>query len=180
MIKKLLLFAAFIAVGFMAYSYRATILNHLTIISQPLQSAITQIQTAWGNIPEPYKGIANLSVIGGVPTALMMFFAWTKNRAMQKLQQTRQQASQQITGLNTQMQALMDERDTKIGQLEAELEAAKSNTSLQTSLSEAQNLVTQKQQEIHDLQLRFQGEIKALQQEIDRLRVKVHEVTVVK
>lgn len=183
MIKKLLLFAVFIVVGFTAYTYKDTILASLQstgVAIQPsidgLQSRFSQIQTAWTNIPETFRGI----ILLGIPTVFATFFAWTKTRAMTKLQETQQQASQQISGLNTQIQSVTSERDLKVEKLQAEVEAAKNTTGLQTSLGEAQSLVTQKQQEISDLKLFYGGQIQTFQDEIKRLEDKLAQKVFVK
>lgn len=141
MIKKLLLFVVFIAVGFMAYSYRGTILNSfngLSGVTQPiittLQSAFNRVQTAWSTIPSTIQGI----VLLGIPTAFATFFAWTKSRAMQQLQQTQLEAKAQLTQLggeaieqNQQIETLENQaieyeeqvtsQITELGELKAEL-----------------------------------------------------------
>lgn len=148
--KLLLLFIIFFTVGFGVYYYRTPILNSLNPITQPLQSAITQIQTAWANIPEPYKGYANLGVVGGIPAALMMFFAWTKTRAMQKLEETKQWATQQVTDFNTRIQSVTDERNTKIQELEAQLTNT-SNPQLESWVTTLQQTIQDKDKEIEKL-----------------------------
>lgn len=177
-IKYLLLFAPFVAIGFLAYSYRATILSSLSGGIQPIiatvQPTVTQIQTAWSNLPEVVRGV----VLLGIPTAFATFFAWTKSRAMQKLQQTQLQAAQQVSGLNTQMQSLMDERDTTIRNLEQQITSLKESNSdpLRQSLAESQALVTSYKQQID----KQQAIINDLHRQIEQMKLKVHETVVVK
>lgn len=175
--KTFLLIVVMVAVGFMLYQNRAV----FTPLADRLQQLISQTQQAWNNIPDPYKGYANMAVVGGVPTALMTFFAWTKTRAMQKLQQTQQQAQKQIASLHAQMQGVAAERDEVIADLQRQLEEARqSNPELLSALNEAQSLVSQKQTEIERLKLQYEAQVRALQNEIERLKLKVYKVEVIK
>lgn len=180
MIKKVAVFILFAVIGGVAYiflsPYVASAIPQFTPLITPVQSTLTRIQTTWATIPSTIQAIITLAI----PTAAALFFAWTKSRAMDKLQQTQQQAATQIGSLNTQMQTVEQERDTKIGELETQLAAAQDTTGLQASLTESQTLVGQKQTEIHDLQVRFQGQIDALHEQIEREKLKVHETVVVK
>lgn len=133
----LLTFGAFFMVGFIGYSYKNTILaslGSLNVITQPLQSAFTQIQNAWGNIPEPWRGYLNLSVIGGVPAALMMFFAWTKTRAMNKLQQIKNQA-QSLVSEKIAVEQESQQKDATIMDLTQRLETAEQQNQSFTGLT---------------------------------------------
>lgn len=90
MIKKLLFVALAFAAG-VALGLYVPVTNLLTI-PQPLQSAFTRIQTVWTSLPDIVKTIT----ITGIPTLFVMFFAWTKSRAMQKLDQVKRQVTDQL------------------------------------------------------------------------------------
>lgn len=167
MIKKLLLVLFALGAGAALYMYMNNV--PVSVVATPIQRGFTRIQSV---VPKE-----RLSLLFGVGSlALTGFFAWTKNRAMQKIEQTKQLASQQLGGLNKQVAA----RDAEITALKSQLETAKDTTGLQSSLAEAQNLVTQKQEEIKLLRARYQGQIDALHEQIAREKLKVHKVTVVK
>jgi len=91
LLKKLLLVALIgVGVGIVAYRFFGAI----PFVST-LKPIVTPIYNTWMRIPEAVRNI----VMMGIPTAFGLFFMWTKNRAMQKLQQTQVEASQSLTQL---------------------------------------------------------------------------------
>ena len=88
LLKKLLLVTLIgVGAGILVYRYVGAI-----PLFETLKPIFTPIYNAWGSIPEAIRGI----LIAGIPTAFMVFFAWSKNRAMQKLQQTQMEATQRL------------------------------------------------------------------------------------
>jgi hypothetical protein len=57
------------------------------------------IINGWNSLPSSVRSVVML----GIPTLAATFFAWTKSRAMTKLQQTEQQAATQATQLTGQL-----------------------------------------------------------------------------
>lgn len=98
--KLLLIILVGVGVGVLAYFYFGPI-----PVAGLLQSAFTKVQVAWTKIPTTIQGL----IVGGVPTLLMLFFAWSKNRAMQKLQQTQQEATQRLGQLQGEKLSLEGE-----------------------------------------------------------------------
>jgi len=97
--------------------------------------------------------------------------AWTKGLAMQKLQQTEQQASQKINQLQGE----------KGGELEQQVKQSttqgiegiiKARDAAIQSRDEAQTLVSQTQQQMRDMQNRHLGEISSLQARLDKYEPK--------
>ena len=71
-----------------------------------------------------------------IPTGFATFFMWTKSRAMQKLQQTQQQATQKIGEVQNKLLTVSTEKEslTRVNQsLEQQLT---SSTTLQTKITE--------------------------------------------
>jgi hypothetical protein len=88
MLKKLLLVSVVgVVVGVFAYRF----IGSLPIVST-LQPILTPIYNMWTSIPTPIKSLLTL----GIPALVTLFFAWSKNRAMQKLEQTQFEASQRV------------------------------------------------------------------------------------
>ena len=102
-LKSVLIILGASAIGFGIYQNLDTIIRTaqqgLSPIANALAPFISNVQNTWATIPEAYKGI----LIAGVPTAFTLFFAWSKSRAMQKLQQTQLEAKQKIAGVNEQL-----------------------------------------------------------------------------
>lgn len=94
MIKKLLLVVgALIAGTLIGLQFAGVSISDVTsAVTSRMQPLINRVQTVWLSMPESTRGIMML----GIPTAFAMFFAWTKTRAMQKLQQTQQQAAERF------------------------------------------------------------------------------------
>ena len=81
---------------------------------------VTPLYTAWMKIP----GALQTLIVGAIPTALMFFFAWTKSRAMQKLEETKQQASQttqQMEGMKEGAQQTTGAIVDKVSELKDQL-----------------------------------------------------------
>ena len=110
-----------------------------------VQPTITQIQTTWNSIPPQIKGIITLAI----PSMFALFFAWSKNRAMQKLEQTKQEANQTITQLasenleaKTEAKKYQDQFETLKGSL-TEDKTADFLSQLTTKDKKIQHLETQ-------------------------------------
>lgn len=109
------------------------------------QSLFTQIQGAWANLPD----LAKTVIVTGIPAAIVTFMAWTKSRAMQKLQQVQQEATLQIGQMEGEkFEALQNnlsvqQRNVQLEQQIAGLQQANRNA---TALQEA-NTNLQKQVE---------------------------------
>lgn len=100
----------------------------------------------WNTIPAALRGVITLAI----PTGFALFFAWTKTRAMSKLQEVKSQAASQITqiqGEKTELQqqlsvsskaGLEDLIQTKDAALLSRDEAQKLLTSAQTQLQQQQ------------------------------------------
>ena len=148
MIKKVLLVTVCLIAGviFGLYLEGVSITTMLSGVPEPLQSAVSQVQVAWASIPQSLQGIT----LAAVPTAFMMFFAWSKTRAMQKLEQVKQTAT------------------TQLGELQG------ANAEAQTEISSYQTALTAKQNEIKSLQAQLANTSKegyaTLQQNYTRLQ----------
>ena len=76
----------------------------------------------------------------GIPTAFAMFFAWTKTRAMQKLQQTQQQAAEQFNQLRGETVEQQKGFTQQIGTYQTQLSTQQQQIqSLQSQLANAPN-----------------------------------------
>ena len=132
-----------IALGTGFITMYAGILPHLLTKIAPLttflRQGLTQIYTAWTSLPQTVQSI----ILAGIPTLFAIFFAWTKTRAMQKAQQTQQQAIQ----LSGEKQAYLDQVTT-LQQEKAQLTQQLEANPLSSSLMEAQQLVAQQRQTI--------------------------------
>lgn len=71
----------------------------LSPIANAINPTLRQVVASWNNLPEVYRGL----MIAGIPTLFTLFFAWSKSRAMQKLQQTQLETQQKISGMNDQL-----------------------------------------------------------------------------
>jgi len=144
MIKKVLLVALVgVAIGILVYFFIGT-------ISIPnLQNIFTQAEATWSGLPSIVKVLITLipSVIFG---AVTVFMAWTKNLAMKKAEQTEQLASQQLT----QTRGEYDEKLAVLTQENKNLrEGADAGvTELSTKLTEANTIITQKEDYIKRLE----------------------------
>ena len=156
---------------------RATAVTNLT-------SLYNTAVSVWTGIPDPIKGIITL----GIPSACAIFFAWTKTRAMQKLNETQSTANQQIRQLQGEKLELQNQVHafTKTGETYTKT-AAGEITDLATELKATQDLVTQKNSELSQAVARYEvltktnirleedlrfayAKIKKLQEELDRLK----------
>jgi hypothetical protein len=153
-------------IGFFTFLYMN---NWIPAWLNGVQQLLTLIYTAWISIPQTLRELI-MGLTTTISTVLASFFAWTKIRAMGKLQETKIQASQQITqleGEKGELEAQVKQSTTKgIEGLIKERDAA-----LQ-SRDEAQTLITQTQQQMRDMQNRHQGEIASLQARLDKYEPK--------
>ena len=108
----------------------------------------TPVINAWTNLPGAVKNVIML----GIPTLVTLFFAWTKSRAMTKLQQTEQQAATQktqLTGELSQAQTSAVSALQENAQLKEELSVYKAGDS---AVAEFKELMLQKEVKIESLQ----------------------------
>ena len=99
------------------------------------------IFNAWANLPSSVKNVIML----GIPTLVTLFFAWTKSRAMTKLQQTEQQAATQatqLTGELTQAQATAGSTLQENMNLKSQLAVYEKDGSAVTALKEINSGLT--------------------------------------
>jgi len=80
MIKEILVVALFLVAGVAVglYMQGISITSLFTTGPEPLQSIVSQVRTLWTSIPTGLQGIT----LTAIPTAFMLFFAWSKSRAM--------------------------------------------------------------------------------------------------
>ena len=175
MFKKLLFATILIGTvaGVIAYRYFGAI--PLVNILQPI---FTPIYNVWVSIPKAIQGL----IIGGVPTLFMVFFAWSKNRAMQKLQQTQQEATQrlgQLQGEKLELQSQVTGYEQTYGKtVTGEIK------SLATELRDTQNALAaktaeiqswqNKQQEWFSMRSRFEDERNYLSRRIAELEAQLN------
>jgi len=144
MLKKLLLVTAIgVGIGILIYSYYGTVSLPTT-----LQNIFTQAEAAWSRLPSILKAIIPVT-IGAIPTILMIFFAWSKNRAMQLTEQTKLQASQQLTQTkgeyDEKIEALNKENETLRGQM------GTGATELTTKINQQDTIITKQRKQIESL-----------------------------
>ncbi len=162
MIKQVLIIVVVAVVaGLIVYQYVGAL-----PLTETLQPVWTRLQETWANIPGTVKSIITLAV----PSAFAMFFMWTKTRAMQKLQETQQQASQQINQLQGEKQMLQQQVGQSASKGIEDLIQAR-DMAFQ-SRDEAQALVTKLQREMELMQNRHLGEVASLKQLIEEYKPK--------
>lgn len=151
MLKHLLLFVIVAVASFAVTLYFINppvlqyVIGHLANLTKPLQQVGERIPSQW-------HGIITMAV----PTAFAVFFAWTKMRAMTKLQQVQQQASMQIDQVQGEKQVLEQQlADTTAGGVEQLIRQRDS----------AQSLVTNLQGQVSQLK----GQIQGVEAERDKL-----------
>lgn len=160
----LLVVVACFAVGFGIY----TVIDpqaraNATVTLQPVW---TWIQSTWASIPDVIKGAITL----GIPSFFAVFFAWTKNRAMQKLQETKQEATQQVTQLTGKVEGTKEATQAYSGSLTGEIKE------LATKLESTKTTLEAKKQEITTLQKDVQNGLDVrhrLEEEIRHYNTKV-------
>jgi len=174
--KTLLLFLSMVALGFTVASYflyKEATLNFVATFKQLAISKLQPVFNTWNSLPKAYQGI----IIAGIPTLFTIFFAWTKSRAMKKLQQTQLEAGsqyKQLTGEIGEAKQQLGTLQSQKAELQEQVKAyADGNQAIKTltgNLEEATNLVTQKQRQIDSLQktiAELTGQITGLQKGID-------------
>lgn len=157
--------------GFVAYFFLFTP-GTFTQLTTKITSQIQPLLNTWNSIPGNLQQI----IIAGIPTAFMFFFAWTKTRAMAKLDEVKQQAAQQITQLQGEKREAQQQLATSATQGFQNL-IDERNAAI-TSRDEAQSLVTQLQQKLNTLEQSHLAEVARLQNQIAELKLK--EVQIVK
>lgn len=88
---------AMAAIAFtLAFIVVSAYMGSLPLVTQKLGEGAAQAKTAfspvinaWNTLPGSVKSVIML----GIPTLITLFFAWTKNRAMLKLQETKAEAA---------------------------------------------------------------------------------------
>ena len=176
-VKTLLVFAVLASVGFaVTYFLKGAIDTAI----QPFQPAIDQaktsvtttissIQTTWASIPNEVKGVVALAI----PSAFAVFFAWTKTRAMNKLQQTQLDARQQFTRMSGQANEaqaqikLLDQQKTSLQQ-QIGTQSNLGFEEVMKSRDEAQQMVSVKTRELENAR----STIDELKQLIEELKLK--------
>jgi len=168
MFKHLLAVIAASVVGFLGfYAYTgqlSQLTQTITRMAQPLvntfQPIITQIQHTWTNIPDSIRGI----ILLGIPSSFAMFFAWTKTRAMQKLQQTQLEANQQITQITGEALETKQVLETKVQTLENQVTNMPQQYTQQYTqkISDLTSKVTQLEQEKEKLQSEYNLAVRTL------------------
>lgn len=146
--KHILILVVFFVVGFSVFYYKEALINMTQPIVNMLKSGFTRVQAAWATIPNTIRGIIQI----GIPSTFAMFFAWTKIRAMDKLQQTKLEATQQITqreGELTEAKTLINQQKDQITTLQGQ--AGEGVNSLTTKLGEAQTTITSQEEQIKRL-----------------------------
>ena len=156
-LKTVALVAVTFIVVFLAVS---AYFGSLPAIAEKAQGAATQAKTLfapvinmWTNLPSTVKNVIML----GIPTLVTLFFAWTKNRAMTKLQQTEQQAAAQATQLSGELSEAQTSAVSALQEnvkLKEELDAFKNkDTTITRLLAEKEEQVTT----IKDLQIEVES-----------------------
>jgi len=188
MIKTIITFTLFLVIGVACVYAFYTFLSPSTGFAIPQLTPITtKIRTFTQQLPTHVTNLTNyatanigliLTTAGGVGTIITLFYETIykrlKARSTQAVDTAKFEASQKVSHYKSENIAL------KESLVKAQLESVQDPTGLQASLKESETLVIQKQTEIHDLQLRYQGQIDALHAQIEKQKLKVHETVVVK
>jgi len=154
MIKKVLLFLLMLVAGaaLSLYIQGVSIPNLITSGIQPLQPTFSQVQTAWTNLPDTVK----LVTTTGIPAAFVTFFAWTKTRAMQKLEQVKKEATLQLGQLEGEKLEVNEAKAKVEGNLDAYktrvTEQTAQITQLETEKTKLNETITQQNSTIQRLQ----------------------------
>jgi len=105
------------------------------------------VTDAFARIPEPIQKILQVISIPSIISGI--FFAWTKLKAMQKLNETKLEASEKITQIEGESQTKISELEGQITTLQGQ--AGEGVAALSTKLSEAQTTITSKEKQIQQL-----------------------------
>jgi len=133
---------------------------------QELTTKAQSIINTWNAIPQAFQGI----ILAGIPTAFMMFFAWTKTRAMQQLQQTQQQATSTISQLTGEAIETQSQLDTLKSQVTSQTETIKSleqqlaNSPTQQALLEWKTAYDKLQNDYNVMERTYQNALQELKQ----------------
>lgn len=130
----------------------------------------------WASLPSPLQKLV-LALPTLISTAFMTFFAWTKLRAMQKLQQVEQQANADITQLSgekqtveTQAQVVQEENQTLKDKLKLYENFYETHRSMEQKISTVEQTLPV---EIRNLETRVQGDISTLNNKIKSLAAEI-------
>lgn len=173
MIKKLLLILLAFVAGILSglYMLGVPIINTFTAMIQGFtQSIQAMVQSLLKNIGQnPIPTLTGIG-IGAAPIILIASKAYTavKTRLSAKVQQVTDQKNLVQLEANNKITELQG----KIDVLEGQATSLKQPNELQSALDEAQGLVTQQSQQIHDMQQRHLGEISSLQARLDKYEPK--------
>lgn len=166
------LFIICVAAGGLAYCVITGV--PLALIASNVQTRLSPVLNTWNTLPPAVQGI----LIAGVPTLFMVFFAWTKTRAMQQLKTTQVQAGEQIQQLSgkayeaeEQVGIISKQRDS----LQQKYDTLAASNDDVTALS---GKLTQSKENLDRLQRDYNTMERTLQNTINDLKQKV--VTVVK
>lgn len=148
-------------------------LSGLTERLQPVTTQLQDLWTRWASLPTEMKGI----LIAGIPTIFTLFFAWSKNRAMQKLQQTQLQAEANLNDLSQQKRLIQNSLVESQQQLtDYKMQVGTNTQTLQSQLIQAQNYAQTLEQ---DIQSKV-ATINELNRIITNMKLNTYPVTVIK
>lgn len=168
-ITVFLLFCVVVAIGFFgASAYLGSlpyILQEITNGAQPLINFGRSIYSGWASLPQAVQSI----ILAGIPTLFMLFFAWTKSRAMQKLQQTQQEATQ-LSGEATVAQKQVVSLQTEKQQLENKVTELTQAPQLAVPQKQFNDVVSSYEQKIENMRNQFGMERNMLESEIKDLK----------
>lgn len=158
-----------VAVVALAFCAAILVYVYFGVIPLPslLQTGFTKAQALWATIPSTIQNIIQI----GIPTLFATFFAWTKVRAMDKLQQTKLQASQTITQLEGEKGVL--EEQVKQSATSGVEGLIKSRDEAQTLVTKYKQDISGYEQQMRDMQNRHLGELSSLQSRLDKYEPKV-------
>jgi hypothetical protein len=118
-------------------------------------------------------------IITGVATTFTFIYGLYQKRQANKnalqLLNSQQNAQSEVT----KAYDLADQYKTQAETYKSQVEQLGKND-IQSALNESQNLVTIQSQQIHDMQIQYTTAIQTLQNEIDRLKIQIKEIIVVK
>lgn len=145
---------------------------YTTPIVDTVKPVATAIYNGWISIPSPVRSI----LLAGIPTLFAIFFAWTKTRAMKKLQETQLQ-TQQVLGEKQQtlqhLGTLSQEKTVLAGELESvtkENELLKQYQVNADRLLAIQSNVTQMKKETNQTVESLRTEMANIYQQIKEVR----------
>lgn len=161
-----------VAIGFFGVSYYLGslpyILQEITNKAQPLINVGHLIYAKWVSIPPIIQRII-LSAVTIIPSVLMTFFAWTKGRAMQKLEQTQQEATQLSGEAMVAQQQIVSLQNEK-QKLENKVTELTQAPQLAVPQKQFNDVVSSYEQKIENMRNQFGMERNMLESEIKDLK----------